>query len=52
MILMLQGDQFPVYDATCAAEIELGGIYGLQNSLYHDIDSLLWFMGKFFIIIR
>ena len=44
--------QFPVYDATFVAEIELGGIYGLQNSLYHDIDSLLWFMGKFFIIIR
>ena len=42
----------PVYDATCVAEIELGGIYGLQNSLYCDIDSLLWFMEKSFIIIR
>ena len=52
MILLLQGDQFPVNHATCVAEIELGDIYGLQNSLYHDMDSLLWFMGKFFIIIR
>ena len=41
MFLLLQGDHFPVYDATCAAEIESGGIYGLQNSLYCDIDSLL-----------
>ena len=41
-----------MYDATCVAKIELGGIYGLHNFLYRDIDSLLWFMGKFFSIVR
>ena len=40
------GDQFPVYDATCVAKIEFSGIYGLQNSLYHDIEQFIMGYGK------